>query len=835
MGKLVPKLEFSQSLQNQPENEGVYSEIVLQIVAALMQLPGDAVLALDDCHLLKNPLVLKLLSLLIEHLPAQFHLILCTRQDLPLPTARLRVRQQMVEIRQRDIQFTPDEALDYLQNSMGLRLSQEDALALQSRTEGWIAGLQLAALSIQSNPDPTKFVQSFTGSDRFILDYLLDEVYSRLSNELQDFLLRTSILERFSMPLCDALRSVEDPLRSETLQSNPPARSSFALIEMVERANLFLIALDNQRTWYRYHHLFSELLRHRLLMEKDSRFIANLHREASCWYETQGYLREAAKHAFQVPDRRFVIEFVERQGFHLTERSEVPLQLEWFRQLTESEISSSPWLCVIHAWALVLDNRSDYRSQVLVRLAQAENGLAQGHNPGTSACVTGHIATIRAHLVFSEPDFDPRRVIALSQQALEILPENEGTARSVNILQMSYGYKSLSDGASALTCLDQAEPCALQGGNYYGLVCCYFDRARIAHLQGKLRRAEELSLHGQESLPQQIPNIDQFLPAFHSLDIELGCIYFEWNRLEEAEQHLVRGMHRAVGMNQYDVIAYPVLAHLRLVQGNLGGMRDTLARLEHLWPDLSDLCEAIELLVSIQRNPGDPGLISKGAHWVHDHQPTTLVPGFGLTTRDEPLHMIYLAWLQIQILLGHPQESLPVIERMLCVAEENRMNHRVIELSAVQALALQAMNESEQALFALNRALCLAEPEGYIRTFDLGPSMQTLLIRAYKRGICPGYVDQIVLALQQEGAGSIEMESTLPNSHRVNHALIEPLSDREMEVLRMLTNGGTKDKIAKQLYLSPNTLKAHTQNIYEKLDVHSRIEAIARAKELGLL
>ena len=301
------------------DSEAVYSDVINCLINEIADLPSPFILAIDDCHVLKDQTVLRLLNSLIEYQPPQLRLVLLSREDLPLPLSRLRVRKKIVEIRQADLQFIPEEAADFLREGMGItQLTQEEILVLDRRTEGWIAGLQLAGLSIKSDPDPSHFIQTFTGSDRYILDYFMDEVFTRQPEETQKFLLATSILERFSAPLCDAVGAEMHEGKTR------PALDSQVTLERMERSNLFLIPLDNQRGWYRYHHLFADLLRH-ALRKVSQEHIPALHLRASQWLEANGFIQEAVKHAFQTQDWLYAAELVERHAWNMILHSQVGL------------------------------------------------------------------------------------------------------------------------------------------------------------------------------------------------------------------------------------------------------------------------------------------------------------------------------------------------------------------------------------------------------------------------------------------------------------------------------------------------------------------------------
>jgi LuxR family maltose regulon positive regulatory protein len=851
-GNLLPQL--------MTQGESGYDELLADLVNTIAALEKPVVLALDDAHHLKHPAVIHQLTFLLDHAPPSLHLMICTREDLPLPVARLRAQRQLLELRQADLRFTLEETTDFLCEGMQLPLTGDDIQALTQRTEGWIAGLQLAALSLQDQSEPQRFVRDFTGSDRYILDYLLDEVYARQLPEIQAFLLQTSILERMCAPLCDSL------LGNSTTYSQAAGCNlqSQQLLEALEHANLFLIPLDHQRVWYRYHHLFGDLLRHRLSVEHSPAFIAELHRRACQWFEVNESILEAARHALASSDWAFAAAMVERHGITMLERSEISALAGWCAAFPEAIIRVRPRLCVLHAWTMVLELRSNDRALVEERLAQADAALACT-DADTRVWVEGHIAGIRGHLLMADPDVDPAALIFHSRQALALLPETAGSLRSVNALRIAYGYLGLSDTARALSAYDEAQRLALATGNYYGFVSSMFDQARIAHAQGLLHCAVERCDDGQALFQSSLNHVTPLLPAVGCLDIARGCVLLEWNDLGAAERCLLRGLEQTGAITQFAMVGYPALAQLRAIRGDLAGMHAALNRLESPWPEIRLWIEALRHQHALRLAPDDPQTRMSAAVWANANQPHLDAfprpPGIGKTF-EQARYGLCFTWARIQVALGKAEITLPILEWLSTHAQQHGLNHRVIELALTQSLAFNTLGQRTHALPALQRAITLAEPEGYIRTFDQGLPLKRLLADAAAHGIASTYIERLLAAFgdqgsgvgsQGSGVGSREPGAETYNAPTPLHPhiptpphpyaptpphpdpLIELLSDRELEVLHLLAEDPSYDIIAQRMIISPNTVKTHLKHIYDKLGVNSRRQALARARELGLL
>jgi LuxR family maltose regulon positive regulatory protein len=832
-------LSALQSLQPPPA-EAVLISLINEIAAT----PSSIILVLDDHHTIESSPVDDALAFLLERLPVNMHLVIATREDPHLPLARLRARGQLTEVRASDLRFTSSEAAEFMNQAMGLDLSAEDIAALEIRTEGWIAGLQLAGLSMQGQEDAASLIQSFTGSHRYVLDYLVEEVLERQSESVQTFLLQTAILDRLTGSLCDALLAEES-------SSEAPGRSQ-EILEYLEQSNLFLVPLDSRRQWYRYHHLFGELLRQRLLRTLPVR-IPELHRRASAWYEAEGHIREAVQHALPDADAApgawsTAVSLIERHALPMLYRSEVKIVLEWFQALPDHLTGAHPTLCVIHAWAMAVAEPVDHRDEVERRLVQAEQGPADlQEDPERQAWVTGHVASIRAYLLLSiaQRAGDPQALIALSQRAQELLPDSEIGVRSVHALNIGYAYLTTGAAAAADAAFDEAARTGRAGGNYYVMVYAIYNRALIARHRGQLRQALRILQQGISTFDGLFEQPAQVLPAIGCLDVGLGCVLLQQDQRAEAEHALRRGLDLLRWTSNHEVSGegYAALAQQRQVQGDSDAALETLAQMEQVWPAGAFYTEALRVRLQLDRLAEGKDVPAAALRWAQAHVPDldeTGVPG--INPWGQAQHVVHLTWARVEIARARLEAAdrkgpilqpvLAYLQRRLDEAEARELAGRAIELTVLQALALEAGGDTTPAMDALERALTLAEPEGFIRIFvDEGPPMARLLYEAVSRGIAPDYARRLLAAFPV----AEPEQASPPDTQAAESDLMEPLSDRELEVLQLVAEGLTNSEIASRLFLSLHTIKAHARNIYGKLGVHNRTQAVARARALGLL
>jgi LuxR family maltose regulon positive regulatory protein len=792
-------------------------EIVLaRLVNDLMSREAaDFTLVLDDYHVITAEAIHRLLISLVEHLPPQMHLIIATRADPPLPLARLRARGQLTEVRAADLRFTREETQRFLQRVMHIELAPQDLALLQSRTEGWIAGLQFAGLSLQGRSDVSAFLTAFTGSHRFVLDYLSEEVFTLQSPQVQSFLLQTCILERLCGPLCDAVTE---------------EASGQAMLDQLERANLFLISLDDQRQWYRYHHLFAEVLRGRLQQTQPS-LLPELHRRASAWYEQHALLVEAVHHALAAPDVERVADLIEQHGYSLALHGQVQTMLGWFNRLPDALILMRPRLCILHAFVLLLSNQIEASS---ARLHDVERGIERAPSTEDAQTMLGQVALTRGYIALYSGDVEGS--IEWCRQALDLLPEAETGWWASSFLGTARAYLVSGEATSAVEeRVEAAAALARASGNLVTFLSSISLLGRLQVLQGRLRTGA----HTYEQAMQVTPGREELQTLVNSADyyFGMGDLLRERNKLDEAEQHLSQGMDLVRGTltvyAEIVTLGYTALARLQQARGNFQGALATLqaftelAHQRHFVPRLLARGAAVQAQIEVAQ-----GNVAAAVRWVEES---------GLSASDEemsyPREREYLSLARVRIAQGQADpagaflhDALHVLDRLLQDAQHKARGSSAIEMLLLQALAWQAQAHQDQALAALERALALAEPEGYMRLFlDEGPAMLALLRLAHARGLAPTYLAMLLVAAGEQAAS--------PASHPTPRStlLVEPLTDRELEVLRLLAVGASNEEIAGQLVIAVSTVKRHVSNIFGKVSVSNRTQAVARAREIGLL
>jgi LuxR family maltose regulon positive regulatory protein len=809
------------------------------LINEITAIPDQIVLVLDDYHLIETRSIHDALTFLLRHLPPQMHLVIATRVDPQLPLARLRARGQLTELRATDLRFSSSEAAEFLNQVMGLGLSAEDIAALETRTEGWIAGLQLAAISMQGREDTASLIKSFTGSHRFVLDYLIEEVLEQQSESVQAFLLQTAILDRLTGSLCDAVRFdiAETPSSSEKTADN-----SQATLEMLEHANLFIIPLDEERRWYRYHRLFVDLLRQRLRQTQLEQ-IPTLHYRASEWYEQNGFADEAIEHALRAEDYERAARLIEEHVDALWQRSEHVKLRRWLAGLPVELVFSKPHLCILHAWNLFTSGQQDAAEQSLRAAEKAlEPSLVlspvEGSDPTTETPsmeraqlpgsdrikIQGRAAAIRAFLAFYRGDV--QEIDKYARQALELLPEEDLTWRSTATVALGDAYSFVGEMAAAYQVRLEALNVSKAASNIYMILIASMKLAVTMRQQGQLHRVVEICQQ-----QYQLANESGL-----SQTVVVGWLLAIWGEVLAELNDLEGGIHQAKNGTELTgrgrdiaMIGWSNLCLMRILfsRGELAAAEEIIKKTENIAreyyvpPWITSLMAAWQARVRLAQDKLDAA-----SQWVQER---------GLDADGDPTYlreMEYVALARILIAQGRLDEATTLLERLLKGAEAGGRTSRAIEILMLQALAFQAGGDTIRAMAALGKALTLAEVGGYIRIFvDEGPPMARLLYEAAARGIAPDYVRRLLAAFPV----AEPEQADPPKSQALESVMVEPLSERELEVLQLISEGLTNPEIASRLFVSLNTVKAHTRNIYGKLNVHSRTQAIARSQELGLL
>ena len=780
-----------------------FETLITLLVNGLASNPDPFVLVLDDFHVINSEEVLRIVSFLLQHLPHQVHLAVLTRTDPPLPLSRLRARSQLLDIRADKLRFTHDEIAAFLNDAMGLTLSARDISAMEARTEGWIAGLQLAALSMQGCKDIHRFVSEFTGSHHHVMDYLAEEVLKAQPKTVGAFLLQTSVLDRLCGPLCEAVVDAAGPVDGQ------------ATLEDLERMNLFVIPLDDERRWYRYHHLFADVLRKRL----ETRFpelLPELHRRASRWYEQNGFASEAIQQAIVASDQDRAAQLIEDNGCYLLMSGEVATLLDWTDAI-EFESEARPWLAVQKAWALALTGNLD---RVEPTLQVPERLLSPLEPTPEVRTLQGTIAAARAHCANSRGD--TQSAADYAQQALEKLPDCSAISRSIRSVatsvlgDASWINGNLDDAARAYT---EAIRLGREAGNLHMVIIANINLAEVLMQQGQLHRAADTY---NETLQMAVRPDGQRSPLAGSICAGLGRLSYELNLLDDAAQnlHLCIDLCRQWGDLSLQAVACAMLARLEHVRGNPEEAQEAMRRAEqlsgehHLPPQRSILVKSD--LARLWLAQGDLERLSQ------------LIKKDGLKVKDEiPCQRApeYVVLLRALLARSDYEAALALSERLLRQAETAGWMGLVIEILILKALSYQAKKDSERSLKALERALSLGRPEGYVRMFlDEGEPMTRLLCQVQSRKVGTGYEADLLSRI-----------GTIPGMTQPSmQLLVEPLTTRELEVLKLIEAGASNQEISDKLVISIPTVKRHISNIYAKLGVTSRTQAIAIGKELKL-
>ncbi|MFB9275753.1 LuxR C-terminal-related transcriptional regulator [Cohnella cellulosilytica] len=753
--------------------------IMTPLINELAEIEPPFILILDDYHVIENELIDRAMIFLLERLPSRMHLVIVARKDPGFSLAKLRARDQLTELRAADLRFTAAEAGGFLHRTMGLELSPDNAAALEARTEGWAAGLQLAAISMRDRQDVDGFVRTFNGTHPYVVDYLIEEVLRRQPDSVKSFLLQTSVLERMCGPLCDAVLDVKG--------DEPDGQT---MLQELERANLFIVPLDDERRWYRYHHLFADLLRRR----QQGPDAAELRVRASVWHENNGDELEAFRYAAAAGDIDRAARLIEGSGMPLLFRGAAMPVLEWLNSLPKRELNTRPSLLVLHASALLFVGRM---ADVEPRLQAAEAAIAGATPDERGRDLIGHIASIRATLAVARHQAD--EIAKQSRRALAYLHPDNLPVRTATTWALGYACHLRGERAAAGRAYAEALAVSDRIGHYIVGVMSAIGLGNIQETDNRLELAET----SYRDVLRRVG--DAPLPAVCEAHLGLARIGYERNDLEAARQHgqesarfapLLESTDRALACELF-------LARLRRAEGDRGGAAAAAARAEllarqhgfaHRLPEIAAV--QAELLLS-------EGDAEAAAERVRPYE-------------------LPLSQARICLAQGEWSAALDLLETLGERAkEENREDER-LRATILEALARQAAGDGKQALNRLRDALALAEPGGFVRIFvDEGEPMRRLLIEAHSRGIKRGYIAKLLGAFR----------SALPAAQ----ALIEPLSERELEVLRLVEQGFSNQEIGERLFLALSSVKGHNRNIFDKLHVRRRTEAVARARELGLL
>ncbi len=796
--------------------------ILTQLINEIADLPDKIILVLDDYHLIDTQPIQDALNFLLENLPPQLHLVVATREDPPLPLPRFRARDQITELRAADLRFNPTEAAEFLNQVMGLDLSDQNINALESRTEGWIAGLQLAAISMQGHADAAGFIKSFTGSHRLVLDYLIEEVLDRQSARVQSFLLQTSILDRLKSDLCDAVTGRDDSQQT---------------LEYLDQANLFIVPLDDERQWYRYHHLFAGLL-HQRLEQTQSEQVSILQSRASEWFQINGLPDEAIVHALRARNFGRAAVLLDREADVLWQRGDHGKLRAWLEVIPVEFILSRPLLAIYRAYYLHSGGQQG-EGDYLLEEVEKQLGIRKDLSAETSNInqavlsanerdkLIGRYELIRA-LIYTFTG-DVPGMIKHSNQALEYLPEGDMAWRSLAVFTLGDAYSYQGDMAASYNARAKALHACEEAGDAYYSIVAGLKLASTLKEQGQLQETIDLC-------QRQLQQADEYgfsqAGSVGCMKALLGDILAEVNDLKGAVFQAKEGVRVSERSGNLTIVGYTYNYFMRVLMSQR---------------DFTGAEEIIQKVISLNRETTTPpwlmsmkaiwqariylekGEIEAAFQWVAKRK---------IDSSDIPENIDYLLLfdyiLLARILIAQKKlkQAAELLQLLEVKAELGGRTTSVIEILILQALAHHSGGNASQAMDPLKRALEIAEPLGYFRIFvDEGQPMLRLLHEAYQQDIKPDYVQRLLAAFPDIETKQIDFPKILTTTTE----LIEPLSARELEVLQLIAEGLTNPEIAARIYLSPHTVKVHTRNIYGKLDAHNRIEAVARARELGII
>jgi LuxR family maltose regulon positive regulatory protein len=789
--------------------------ILAVLINDLEKLAISIHLVLDDYQFISNKDIHESMAFFLDHIPANVHLIIATRSDPPIPLARLRARGQLNEIRADGLRFSYEEADCFFNQTMGLGLTPGEMTSLEERTEGWITGLQMAALALKSIPhikhsDISLFVKNFSGSNRYVLDFLVEEILNHQPQEIQDFLLQTSILENLCGVLCDAVTNIR------SWESKGQVHSSQHILEYLERSNLFLVSLDTDRHWYRYHHLFADLL-HARLEQRAPEMVPELHKRASKWYEQNQRIPEAIDHALDAREYEQACRLIDALTGKILLRQSLGALLAWIKRLPAEIALSRPWLCITQAYSAVFTNEVEKIEHLL---EAAEKSIHPEDRPELIKDWKGNIACLRAFVADNHNDVG--HTIDKAEQALEYLRSDDSAARTFAKYMLGRAYFISGDFSQAEATLAENVHECIESNSTNSIATSLSLLSIIYRIKGKLRESVEL-------LDQGLANIEKF----DARRVTVGGLAFvgqavvlqEWNDLEAAEKIIRKSLELCIPWNNPSATCrcYMVLARILQSQGKLPEAGEALHLAEESIRSRSPMPEILSDLNAVQVGYWlASGQISRTLLWSQ---------GFGKTIKPEdgfsiPKEQDEISLARVLMAERQFEVALQNLESMDLVAETGGRTGRLIEIRKLQALALCALGKQQQALEMLQKSLALAEPEGYIRIFvDEGKPMQEMLL-AYLHAFPAG-----LTAYARKVSAAFIMSHPMEPSKIQSTNLVKSLTIREIEILQAMAEGFSNHQIAEKFTLAEGTVKFYVHAVLEKLGVHNRTQAVLEAQK----
>ncbi len=790
---------------HKPQSPAVLATL---LVNQLSELTGRVFLILDDFHLLTAQPIQDFMSFLVDHQPSQMCLVLLTRTDPPLPLARLRARGQLLELRQSALCFSLDEAGEFTNRSMELGLTPDQVAFLAKQTEGWISGLQLAAISLRQEQERSDFFEAFSGEHAFIADYLAEEVLGRLPETVRTFLLQTSILERLTAPLCEAVTG---------------QHGAREMLHLLLDSNMFILPLDERHAWYRYHRLFADLLRKRL-QEVQGVEVPDLHRRASRWFIAHDMRDLAIEHAIAGEDYEEAARLLEQVAENMLMYGQAVTLLRWLDVLPQEILLSRPALLLLKAFALFLCGQSP---------AQAGALIQELSESGAGADYQGELLTIQAMLAILRGQ--PGETIRLSAEAMRQLPAQRVFFRSLAADSLGMGRTLAGDYPGAMEAFEQVVEISQQSDNVMMTLMALSNLAGLRYMQGQLRAAIRTCQQVVELATQRI---DRGTPMLGKALFNLGEMLREQGDLDGAQVYLLESAGMMERFSEIGLsLAYLAIGRLYTLRQDWSAAQAYLdkarqrAQVSHMtWID-DRLVDVAQARYWITR-----GELEQVVEWARQRDLLDRAPAeiFLQAERSASVRELLqgetLMLARLYLARHQAEKALEMLSFLQEQAEQRGQLRRVIEVLALKALALQAMGNTDLALQTIGKALALAAPEGYQSAFvDEGEPMARLLYQASAQGISPGYAGKLLATLSRD------VQTPAPSSTSSAADLVEPLSARELEVLQLIAEGLSNNEIANRLYISLSTVKGHTSHIYGKLGVKNRSQAVAYAHSLGLI
>ncbi len=797
----------NKSLNQAHPNSILDPSVLVSLINDIASFDPGFVLILDDYHRVKDEQVHSTVSYLLENLPIKIKLMIATRIDPPLQLARLRARGELCEIRAENLRFSESESITFLNQSMKLGLELSDANALTWKTEGWITGLQLAAISLKDNPDKESFIAAFAGDDRHIADYLVDEAIAQQTARIQDFLLKTAILEQLSAPLCDAITTRVDAVE---------------ILNKLEQSNLFLIPQDNVREWYRYHNLFQDLLLRRLHQNFQAEEIKELHQRACKWFLSRDQIIDAIHHAFKADDVPKIVRLIESNIFTILDQGKIRTLQNWLSSIPGEYKDNRPWLNIAHALVLVYAGELDLSEKELIL---AEKTLERLESEKLSQ-VMAYVYAIRAYSLWIKGNTE--KSYELAYQALALIPEEESVLRAFSAMILGASCIQRHAFEEARRMLNISIDLAIKTGNDHIHILSSSHLVFLLINQAKYSEAERVC---QLILTQYAHTKTQVSPAIAQIFTLLSDIHTKRFQLDQALSLAKKGLEISSNWNQIDTetLGYIYLIETLMARGEFDQAGEVLNQVKErtlgFSPWFEDIIEDTEVNYLI--STGDIKSVSK------------LALNKGLDYRDiihPTKQQTYINYARLLFIEGRTLEALKLLDRLLVDCESSGIMGVHLELLPLKSMILSKMGEQEKAIKSLEQALSSAEPEGYKRCFiQFGEGLVPLLRQVIKNGQHQEFILELLANIEgKEITKPVLMADQIAN-RLADEKLLESLSDRELEVLRWMASGCTNMEIAQELVLSLNTIKSHARNIYGKLGVKNRTEAVVRARLLGLL